>query len=60
VIDAETAAAALQEEVPGIRKPFPALAPHLADRARAENPAALVHALTIDGKLQRKLEALAA
>jgi penicillin-binding protein 1C len=59
VIDAETATAALQEEVPGIRKPFPALAPHLADRARAENPAALMHALTIDGKLQRKLEALA-
>jgi penicillin-binding protein 1C len=59
VIDAETAAAALREEVPGVRKPFPSLAPHLADRAKAENPAALVHNLSIDGQLQQKLEALA-
>jgi penicillin-binding protein 1C len=59
VIDAETAEAALREDVPGLRKPFPALAPHLADRAREEEPQAPSHALTIDGGLQRKLEALA-
>lgn len=59
VIDAEEAEAALREEVPGIRKPFPALAPHLADRARAEEPQLGSHHLTIDGELQKKLEALA-
>jgi penicillin-binding protein 1C len=59
VIDAEEAEAALREEVPGLRKPFPALAPHLADRARAEEPALLSHSLTLDGELQKKLEALA-
>jgi penicillin-binding protein 1C len=59
VIDCETASAALREEVPGLRKPFPALAPHLADRAKAEGPAATSHLLTIDGALQRKLETLA-
>lgn len=59
VIDRETASAALREEVPGLRKPFPALAPHLADRAKAEGPAATSHLLTIDGALQRKLETLA-
>lgn len=59
VIDADEAEAALREEVPGLRKPFPALAPHLADRARQEEPQVLAHRLTIDGKLQKKLEALA-
>ncbi len=59
VIDADEAEAALQEEVPGLRKPFPALAPHLADRARAENPGAGRHDLTINRSLQRKLELLA-
>jgi penicillin-binding protein 1C len=58
VIDADEAEAALREVVPGLRKPFPALAPHLADRARQEEPQALAHRLTIDGKLQRKLETL--
>jgi penicillin-binding protein 1C len=59
VIDADEAQAALREDVPGLRKPFPALAPHLADRARAESPALLTHNLTIDGGLQAKLETLA-
>ena len=59
VIDAEEANAALREEVPGLRKPFPALAPHLADRALAEKPGLLTHSLTIDGELQKKLETLA-
>ncbi len=59
VIDADGAQAALREAVPGLRKPFPVLAPHLADRAIAGKPATLAHSLTIDGDLQRKLEALA-
>ncbi len=59
VIDADAADAALREAVPGLRKPFPALAPHLADRAKAELPATLTHHLTLDGDLQKKLEALA-
>lgn len=59
VIDAEAAEAALREEVPGLRKPFPALAPHLADRARDADPQAQTHRLTLDRALQTKLEALA-
>jgi penicillin-binding protein 1C len=59
VIDAEEDEAALREEVPGIRKPFPAFAPHLADRARAEQPVLASHSLTIDRDLQKKLETLA-
>lgn len=60
VIEADEAEAALREAVPGLRKPFPAFAPHLADRARAANPSAGHIELTIDRGLQRKLEALAA
>ncbi len=59
VIDADEAEAALREDVPGLRKPFPALAPHLADRALADQPLMLTHSLTIDRELQKKLEALA-
>jgi penicillin-binding protein 1C len=59
VIDADEAEAALREAVPGLRKPFPALAPHLADRARADLPTALAHHLTLNGDLQKKLETLA-
>jgi penicillin-binding protein 1C len=59
VIDAEEADAALRERVPGLRKPFPALAPHLADRARDEAPQTVTHRLTIDADLQKTLEALA-
>ena len=58
VIDKDDADAALREEVPGLRKPFPAFAPHLADRARDEAPQALSR-LTLDLELQKKLEALA-
>jgi len=59
LIAAEEAEAALAEEVPGLRKPFPALAPHLADRARAEAPGQQRLALTLDATLQAQLEALA-
>ena len=59
ILDAQQAEGALTEAVPHTRRPFPALAPHLADRALAEEPALLHHALTIDGRLQRSLEGLA-
>ncbi len=59
VLDADDAAAALREKVPGLRKAFPAFAPHLADRAREEAPQALSHRLTLDLEVQKKLEALA-
>ncbi|WP_238987465.1 penicillin-binding protein 1C [Roseovarius dicentrarchi] len=60
VLDDDTAQAARLEPVPHSRRPFPALAPHLADRAVADDPAALRHDLTIDAALQSKLEVLAA
>lgn len=59
ILDAQQAEGALTEAVPRTRRPFPALAPHLADRVLAEDPTLLHHALTIDGRLQRGLEALA-
>lgn len=60
VIDAEQAAAARTEAVPNARRPFPAIAPHLSDRARAADPAATTLRLTIDGAFQTALERLAA
>ncbi len=59
VLDDDTAQAAKLDPVPHTRRPFPALAPHLADRVIAEDPAALRHELTIDAALQSRLEALA-
>ncbi len=59
ILASDTAEAALREPVPGLRKPFPAFAPHLADRARAEAPIVNTHGLTIDATLQKALEALA-
>jgi penicillin-binding protein 1C len=59
LIAEEEAYAALAEEVPGLRQPFPALAPHLADRARAEAPGQQRLALTLDATLQAQLESLA-
>lgn len=60
LIDTEQAQAARSEVVPATRKPFPAFAPHLADRARAEDPTAQTHRLTLDRTLQSALETLAA
>jgi penicillin-binding protein 1C len=59
IIDADQAQAARTETVPRQRRAFPALAPHLADRALAEAPQSSTHRLTIDATLQRQLEALA-
>lgn len=52
-------APALRSPVPPHRKPVPALAAHMADRALREDPLAMRHSLTIDGDLQRRIEALA-
>jgi penicillin-binding protein 1C len=60
VIDVEEAAAARREPIPRVRRPFPMLAPHAARRAVAERPGLAVHRLTIDARLQARLEALAA
>ncbi|WP_138936017.1 penicillin-binding protein 1C [Roseovarius arcticus] len=60
VLSAEAASAAKLDPVPTARRPFPALAPHLADRAIADAPATLRHDLTIDAGLQAQLETLAA
>ena len=59
LIDADQARAARTELVPSVRKPFPALAPHIADRARAADPTAQVHRLTLSRGLQTALETLA-
>ncbi|MHC0052162.1 penicillin-binding protein 1C [Actibacterium sp. D379-3] len=59
-LDADRAAAARREPVPTARRPFPALAPHMADRALAEAPFAATHRLTLDAALQARLENLAA
>ena len=59
-LSAEAANAAKLDPVPTRRRPFPALAPHLADRAIAGDPAALRHDLTLDAAFQSQLEALAA
>lgn len=60
VIDDDAAAAAMREPLPAARRPFPAHAPHLADRLRATDPDARVHRTTLDLELQAALEALAA
>ena len=60
LIDADQARAAETEVVPAARRPFPALAPHLSDRARAADPTAKTLRLTVDKDLQSALEKLAA
>lgn len=59
-LDADRAAAAVAEPIPTTRRPVPALAPHLTERLRAENPLKTRHHLTIDPALQSKLQVLAA
>lgn len=60
VITDDAAQAAAGEALPVGRRPFPSLAPHLADRLRVEQPDALVYRTTINADLQAALEALAA
>jgi penicillin-binding protein 1C len=59
VIKTEEAAAAKREIVPIERRPFPMLAPHAAEEAVAADPQAHVLKLSIDSRLQAKLEELA-
>ena len=59
IVAGDMAQGALTEPVPHARQPFPALAPHLADRARAQAPTATRHILTLRASLQRSLESLA-
>src|SRR5271165_6850237 len=59
VIGADDAEEAKREPVPEARKPFPQLAAHAAEEAFAAEPHARVIKLSIDARLQAKLEALA-
>jgi penicillin-binding protein 1C len=52
-------AAARDEPIPTARKPFPNLAPHIAEQVVAQAPAEPVHRLTLDARLQANLENLA-
>ncbi len=58
-IAADDAAQAKLAEVPKLRRPMPVLAPHAADQALASHNGSTVIKLTLDGALQRSLEALA-
>ncbi len=59
VISAEEEARAKADPVPETRKAFPALAAHAAEEAVAADPKATLIRLSIDARLQAKLEALA-
>lgn len=60
VLTADQAKAAGGEPLPDRRRNFPALAPHLAARLRAEDPGAGRIVTTLDAGLQTALERLAA
>ena len=49
----------LSESIPNKRRPFPMLAPHLAEKELRAQPQVQVHRLTIDRQLQSELEKLA-
>ena len=59
LISADDAAGAKRESVPQARLPFPAFAAHAAEEAVAADKQAKVIKLSIDARLQAKLEALA-
>ncbi len=59
IIDAREAEAARAEPVPTWRREFPHLAPHATEEAVAADKQARQIALTLDARLQQKLEALA-
>ncbi|MGE7414219.1 penicillin-binding protein 1C [Methylobacterium tarhaniae] len=60
VVPAAEANAAKAEPVPHGRKPFPMLGPHAAEAALAQEPGRAVHRLTLDARLQARLEPLVA
>lgn len=59
VVNDERLKTALDQPIPRARRPFPSLAPHMADRARADHPLETRHRLTIDATTQRAVENLA-
>lgn len=59
IIKREEAEAAKRDTVPTERRPFPLLAAHAAEEAVAADPQARVIKLSIDARLQAKLEDLA-
>jgi len=59
-VSEEEARTAVLEPIPAVRKPFPALAPHLSNRARLERTEEDLHRLTLDPSLQKRAQALAA
>ena len=59
LISQDQAKAARTEIVPAHRRAFPSIAPHMDDRALAEEPGLALYRLTLDRKLQLSLEALA-
>ena len=59
VISEAEAEYAMAEPVPQARRPFPMLAPHLAESERAEHADRSIHRLTIDRDAQATLEELA-
>jgi penicillin-binding protein 1C len=58
IISRDEASAAKREPIPRTRREFPALAPHASEEAVAADPGAHVIRLSIDARLQAKLEAL--
>jgi len=58
IITHEEASAAAREPIPETRRPFPMLAAHAAGEAVAADPSAHVLKLSIDARLQAKLETL--
>jgi len=59
VVAKAEAKAAKREPIPREKKPFPMLAAHAAEEAVADDPKAHVLRLSIDARLQQKLEILA-
>ncbi|MEX0304407.1 MAG: penicillin-binding protein 1C [Leisingera sp.] len=59
VLTVEEAEAARRAPLPHRMAAFPRLAPHLADRMKAENPGKRQLRLTIDGALQARMQLLA-
>lgn len=60
ILTAAETEAARAEPIPTARKAFPMLAAHAAEAAVAAEPAAAVVRLSIDGRVQERLESLAA
>ncbi|WP_417750386.1 penicillin-binding protein 1C [Ruegeria sp. SCP10] len=60
VLSSDDMQAALIEAVPTQMRPFPRHAPHLTDHALRTRPEAQTHDLTLDGRLQSRLEGLVA